>query len=123
MFISVLGINAQRPTASQKTSAAFNAKQLSSLSDEDLRWKNFIADNMCVISEMPEEKTSGLATIDLGSQSQCTTESFNPLLLNIQPLADSHQYFKIAGSSNALFVYSKARLEIMYQRTNKNNKK
>ena len=123
MFLGTLSVNAQRPAASQKTSAAYSSKQLSTLADDDIRWNNFIADNMCVISDMPAEKTASLATIDLGSQSQSTSETFNPLLLNIRPLENSHQYFKIAGTSNVLFVYSKERLDVMYQRTLKNNKK
>ena len=122
LFAGVVGMNAQQASISPKVSAALNAKQISAMTAEELSWTSFIADNMCIISEMTEEKTSGFTTIDVGNQTGATTVTFNPLLINLQPLEHDNQYYMIQGTSKTLFVYSKDRLNVMYQRTLKHKK-
>lgn len=122
LFASILGMNAQQANNSLKVTAAFTAKQISSMTEEDLKWKNFIADNMCIINEMPADKKSGFPVIDLGNQVDANTATFNPLLTGIVPNELENQYFAIAGTSRTLFVYSKARLDVLYQRYQANQK-
>jgi len=122
LFAGVVGMNAQQASISPKVSAALNAKQISAMTAEELSWTSFIADNMCIISEMTEEKTAGFTTIDVGNQTGATTVTFNPLLINLQPLEHDNQYYMIQGTSKTLFVYSKDRLNVMYQRTLKHKK-
>lgn len=122
LFAGVFGMNAQQSTVSPKVAAAYSAKQISAMTQEELSWKSFIADNMCIVNEVNEEKSVGLAAINVGNQTELTTSAFNPLLINLEPLEHDNQYYLIEGSSKTLFVYSKDRLNVIYQRAQKNKK-
>lgn len=122
LLAGVFTMNAQQSTNSPKVMAAFSQQQISSMSQDDLAWKNFIADNMCIIGDVTADKAAGFTSISVGNQSAATTATFNPLLLNIQPLEHDNQYFIIEGTSRTLFVYSKDRLNVMYQRAQLNKK-
>lgn len=122
LLAGVFEINAQHTNVSAKVLAAFTQSQIAAMSEEELAWNTFIADNMCVISQMTPEKTEGFTTIEVGNQTDATTETFNPLLINLQPLEHQNQYYIISGTTRTLFVLSKDRLNIMYECTKKKNK-
>jgi hypothetical protein len=117
---SVFGQEAS--TGEDKLAAAFTPQQLASLTTEDMAWKAFLADNMCLINPVSDDKAANMAEINLGTQQSATSETFNPFLQDIQPLENEHQYFRIAGTDKTLFVYSKARLLVLYERYKQNHK-
>ncbi len=123
-LFSCISVFGQTTTASSKVQQAISSKELNQLSAEDIAWKNFLADNMCIIQVNEKEASGQWPEISLGKASteELTSENFNPFLYNITPLQSEHQYFRISGTDNTLFVYSLDRLQVLYYRYKINQK-
>jgi hypothetical protein len=85
-----------------------------------------MADNLCIIQDA-NEKSANHASLDLVAPdgttvpADVTTTSFNPLLYGIEP-QENNQYYSIANGTKTLFVYSKERFEVLFNRFMVNQK-
>ncbi|MBL7944288.1 MAG: hypothetical protein JNM00_16085 [Flavobacteriales bacterium] len=109
---------AQQTEPSAKVKAAFTGEQISAMSDNELQFLNFVADNACIIEYNPE-KAAGLpdaCTTFANISADADAHTMNLLLTGIQLSADQHQYYRLGDTGKTLFVYSKSRLQVMFQR-------
>jgi hypothetical protein len=113
-----LGLVAQQTEPVAKVKAAFTGEQIFAMSDNELQFLNFVADNACIIEYNPE-KAAGLpdaCTTFANINADSDVHSLNILMTGIQLSADQHQYYRLGDTGKTLFVYSKSRLQVMYQR-------
>lgn len=116
---------AQMVQPSPKVLAGYGASAVSAMGDEEIKWLNFLADQMCIVNLNPE-KSSGLEDInnrlDQGTPAKVVVSSdeFNPFFYHIEP-QESNQYYRFGETGYTVFVYSKQRLEVLYDRYKKNS--
>jgi len=127
-LVLAIQTNAQTEVAGKKVVEAFGQTEVGKMNEGQILWQNFLADNMCAVNEITDEKSAGYDEINLESTgkidiSNLTSSNFNPFLHHIIPLQSEHQYLKIAGSNKVVFVYSMDRLRVMYDRYLINHKK
>lgn len=123
-----LGAIGQSANTGKKPGGNSTGKTVQPSNTEHPDWQNFLATHMCIIHDVDAEKALGYTEITLENPgnidlNSLTTETFNPLQFNITPLPNEQQYLHIAGTSKVIFVYSKARLDVLFERylTNKAN--
>lgn len=95
---------------------------------EEVMLMNFMANRMCVVEHNPEKAavladfTKGYTVMSLQEAETVTSATFNPFKYGLQPLPNQHQYFRLGDTGKTLFVYSKSRVDLMYEREVLNNK-
>ena len=107
---------------SAKIKAAFTKKEISTMNSAEIEFLNFALENGFIITEN-QEKAFGLPDLLTSypkSKDQLDSGNFNPLSCGLNFLQTENQYFRIGETGKTLFVYSKERLEVLYQRNKAN---
>jgi hypothetical protein len=118
-LILSLSAFSQRPEPYPFVGAAFPSAQIEAMSAEELLWNNFLSEKWCIVS-VNSEKSADLPVLTTRDGSAVSGEafaadSFNPFLWNIE-LTDENRYYRIAGSDWVVFVHSRPRLEVLFDR-------
>jgi len=116
----------QNVVPNAKVAGTYSLEELQSKSDAEIAKLNFLANHLCIIQDA-NEKTAPLSELNLVNpdgtslSEDVTTETFNPLLYGIEP-QEQNQYFSIANGTKSLFVYSSARIDVLFARQQTNQK-
>ncbi|MDZ4824808.1 MAG: hypothetical protein SH856_15225 [Flavobacteriales bacterium] len=115
---------AQNVQPTSKVKAAFTTEQLATIPDQEIEFLNFAADNACMITMNPE-KAGGLEDFLAAHPevpSSVTAQTFNPLASGVQFHKTENQYFRIGDTGKTLFIYSKDKLDVLFERHKANLK-
>jgi hypothetical protein len=124
ILIQLVG-SAQESSPNAKVLAAFSTQELSSKTSEEIAYLNFLTENLCSVSDVGEKAAdySNFVFIDKNGNELNPEEELNVLLFPQLEATNQYQYLRIPGTTKVILVQSAARLEVLYQRYQANQKK